>query len=212
MASSRFTDTTVVLADGQAQVNSVILCMASPVFEAMLTSNMKESQTQEIQASNFSLKDFDTFYNFLVPGHGRAMSITDSNVEQMLKLSDYYQVLPIKGECETFLLGAKPTLQRLLLTKQHNLQTCYERYADAISLSVLEAEVDLKPLSAHVEVLLDVVGRTKGSLSNIMGKKKRKLEELASKLYSLPDTNTRVLKSQINDALHKFANSELKTV
>ena len=102
--------------------SSHLLCLASPVFDRMLESGMKEAQQSIIKMEVASKEEFTVFYDLLRPTAWRDDKVTVANVESLLSLSDYYQVEAVKQACEQLLLRLPCTGTRLLQAHKHGLQ------------------------------------------------------------------------------------------
>uniref|UniRef100_A0A7S2LA71 BTB domain-containing protein n=1 Tax=Zooxanthella nutricula TaxID=1333877 RepID=A0A7S2LA71_9DINO len=97
--------------DTTMEVSSHVLCLASPVFRAMLTSAEWEegrSRRVAVPPSVGTRRGFAEFYAFLVPGSSCEKCVTDDNVDDVLALTDYYQVAALKNRCEQFLARTRP--------------------------------------------------------------------------------------------------------
>mmetsp|Transcript_135750 Transcript_135750/g.378244 ORF Transcript_135750/g.378244 Transcript_135750/m.378244 type:complete len:243 (+) Transcript_135750:123-851(+) len=151
--------------DVEMPVHSLILCLASPVFNAMLSTDMVEKDGRRVRVEAASREDFAEFYRFLLPLCGRSMSLSERNVDSLLTLSDYYQVEPLKEECERFLEALPVSVPRLLQAHRHGLRRQYERCAEAIAQSFHEH--DMSVLSRHNDIMLDVVLRSQRSFRNL---------------------------------------------
>ena len=93
-------DLTLCFSDGELGVHSQILSLASPVFAAMLRSEMIEGKSKRIRIQERKRKDFLLhFYEFLHPLQCRMKEISDANVEEVLEISHYYEVRWLVDEC-----------------------------------------------------------------------------------------------------------------
>ena len=74
--------------------NQVLLRLASPVFNRMLESGMKEAQlsTIKVDVAVATKKQFQVFYALLGPGAFCFEKVTKDNIDGLLSISDYYQV------------------------------------------------------------------------------------------------------------------------
>merc|ERR1711939_748092 len=75
-------------------------------------------------------------------------------VDELLPLSDYYQVDVIKNECAALLLHLDPSIDRLVQARLHNLDAQYDRCVKLIAAQA--HKFDLTSLRRHPEVLMDV--------------------------------------------------------
>ena len=76
-------------------VHSQILCLASPVFDAMLHTEMQEGSNKRFKVDHASKDAFVEFYSCLLPCAKLPQLISADNVENILPLADYYQVCDI---------------------------------------------------------------------------------------------------------------------
>ncbi|CAE7701697.1 bath-42 [Symbiodinium sp. CCMP2592] len=150
--------------------NSALLRLASPVFNRMFTSGMKEAQLGSIEVDVASKEDFITFYNLLGPWAWSTDKVKEENVDSLLAISDYYQVEIIKQTCENLLLGLPSTGTRLLQAKKHGLHRQYHRcVGDVAKWSTRE---DLEVLrQSEPDILLDVALGKQDLLIQFMGMK-----------------------------------------
>lgn len=133
---------------------SQLLRLASPVFNRMLVSNMKEAQKSIIKVEVASKTEFKIFYDLLEPCSWSKDKISKANVDALLAISDYYQVDVVKQGCEQFLLGLPATGDRLLQAHKHGLNKQYQRCI--VSIAEAGTKDDLLILHGHPDVLLEV--------------------------------------------------------
>ena len=133
---------------------SQLLRLASPVFNRMLASGMKEAQHSIIKVDVASKEEFKIFYDLLGPMAWSDDKITEANVESLLTISDYYQVGIMKQACEQSLLRLPPTGNRLIQAQKHGLKTQYERCI--LYLAKQGTKSDLQVLEEHPALLLAV--------------------------------------------------------
>merc|ERR1712146_99554 len=60
-------DVVIACGDEDMHASSVVLRLASPVFSAMFTSEMKESQSGRVTVDIGTKNEFEEFYRFLHP-------------------------------------------------------------------------------------------------------------------------------------------------
>ena len=133
--------------------SSHLLRLASPVFNRMLQSGMREARQSVIKVDVASKEEFITFYSLLGLWAWSADKVTEENVDSFLAISDYYQVDIIKQTCENLLLSLPSTGTRLLQAHKHNLKRQYQRCITDLSqkstkedLEVLrQSEPDIPP-------------------------------------------------------------------
>jgi hypothetical protein len=122
----------------------------------MLEGEFVEGKTREIQIEDTRREDFVTFYRFLLPQSlfmqkRERVEVALSNVDVLLRLSDFYQVKQLRNVCTEYLEGLPVEAlneERLNLAKTYNLTTLYSRCLDALSTSFDTVRVDR--LSAQV--------------------------------------------------------------
>lgn len=116
-------------------MHSQVLHLASPVFAAMLGSDMAEHRTKRIKVDTevASFKEFKEFYKLLTPVRGRRVIISKANVDHLLRLSEYYQVVSVKDECAELLEQLPVSVSRLLQARTYQLQRQYKRCLFEIS-------------------------------------------------------------------------------
>ena len=88
--------------------NSVLLRMASPVFNRMFQSGERNTASI-IKVDVAGKEEFTIFYNLLGPVAWNTDKVTEKNVDTLFAISDYYQVETIKQACEDLLLDLPPT-------------------------------------------------------------------------------------------------------
>ncbi|CAE7509031.1 CAPS, partial [Symbiodinium sp. CCMP2456] len=132
--------------------SSHLLRLASPVFNRMLQSGMKEAQQGVIRVDMASPEEFKEFYSLLGLWSWSADKVTGANVDSLLAISDYYQVDIMKQACEDLLLNLPPTGARLLQAKEHHLKRQYLRCVDAMATRSTKEDLEVLPPDVLVEV------------------------------------------------------------
>lgn len=150
--------------------NSALLRLASPVFNRMFTSGMKEAQQGVIEVDVASKKEFITFYNLLGNWSWSRDKVTEANVDSLLAISDYYQVEIIKQTCEDLMLTLPPTGARLLQAKKHGLNRQYLRCIDVMAKRSTRNDLEMLRQS-EPDILLDVAIKKQNMLNQLMGMK-----------------------------------------
>ncbi|CAE7580089.1 unnamed protein product [Symbiodinium sp. CCMP2592] len=150
-------------------VNSVLLRLASPVFNRMLESGMKEAQQSLIKVDVASKEEFTIFYDLLGPMAWSTDRVTEANVDSLLAISDYYQVGMMKQACEQLLLGLPPSGTRLLQAHKHGLKAQYRRCVS--DLAKKSTKADLEVLQSDPRTLLEVTFRKQDMLNQVMDMK-----------------------------------------
>ena len=132
-------------------VCSAVLRLASPVFEAMFTSGMVEGREKAFRVVVASRREFHDFYGFMLPGEARAMQITETNVESLLLLSDYYQVVHLKAECVRMLCRLPASPHLLLQAHKYNLHDLFERCIEDLAR---EPTTDVRAFKDYPDILI----------------------------------------------------------
>ena len=111
------------------RVSSVLLRLASPVFNRMLESGMKEAQQRVIKldVAVATKQDFESFYALLGPGAWSMEKVSEDNIDGLLSISDYYQVDFMKDACIQMLDHLPVTGNRLLQAQKCGLKRQRER-------------------------------------------------------------------------------------
>lgn len=141
--------------DGEVEVHTQVLRIASPVFDAMFSSGMMEVNTKRINIEVASKNDFVSFYHCLLPGASCAQHVTPENVDGILELSNYYQVQFLKDACIRVLSRCPASIPRLLQAKKLALQDLYDKFLKEIMET--REKHDLSILKPHADILLDCV-------------------------------------------------------
>ncbi|CAE7416729.1 unnamed protein product [Symbiodinium sp. CCMP2456] len=122
-------------------VCSALLCLASPVFRGMLRAGMKEAQQKSVRVEVAMPEDFELFYGLLLPGEWNLDAVTESNVDALLAISDYYQVGFIKKGCEKRLLDLPVSMDRLLQAHRHGLTQQCGRCINSLAAQFTEKDL-----------------------------------------------------------------------
>ena len=102
----------VIVDDGIEFVYPGLLGSASPVFAAMLCSDMKEKYDRSLILPGKTKEDLQLFVEFVRPLSCK--KIDRNNVDRMLPWFDEYQVHKLKEDCQALLLSLPVDLDRLL--------------------------------------------------------------------------------------------------
>merc|ERR1719210_2209044 len=137
------------------QVSSAMLRFASPVFDAMFRSEMAETASKRIKVDASSRAAFATFYQLMLPGAWSPSKINEMNVDELLVLSDYYQVEFLKVACEDVLLSLPVTAPRIIQAKTFGLRKQYSHCVDAFACP--NCKEDLTSLQGAPDILMDLV-------------------------------------------------------
>eukprot|EP00420_Gonyaulax_spinifera_P022546 CAMPEP_0197907044 /NCGR_PEP_ID=MMETSP1439-20131203/63932_1 /TAXON_ID=66791 /ORGANISM="Gonyaulax spinifera, Strain CCMP409" /LENGTH=182 /DNA_ID=CAMNT_0043528447 /DNA_START=51 /DNA_END=602 /DNA_ORIENTATION=+ len=149
------TDIEVVVEEQVLRAHSATLAGASPVFAAMLRSEMKEGSTRRIRLEGKSRTEFLTFLSFLQPGSSRQAQIDDKNIDFLLAWFHEYQVEPLLRECEEFLLGKPVSVDRLIQAKVYGFHRQYRRCLEEVASKFHVVHVEL--LLDHTEIMRDCI-------------------------------------------------------
>ncbi|CAE7519526.1 bath-38 [Symbiodinium sp. CCMP2456] len=152
--------------EGTKPACSALLRWASPVFDGMFSSGMKEATEQVIEVKVATKEEFEIFYGLIMPGARCFTQVTPDNVHALLCISDYYQVDFVKDACEEQLLRMPVTVERLLQAHKHDLPKQYRRCI--ASLSLISQPQDLNALPP--DVLLELTKEMQERLKKLRGK------------------------------------------
>uniref|UniRef100_A0A7S2QKP3 BTB domain-containing protein n=1 Tax=Zooxanthella nutricula TaxID=1333877 RepID=A0A7S2QKP3_9DINO len=97
-------DLKVVFDDGETMVHSLILVLASPVFEKMLTSSLREGQGDEIKLPGKAKTEFMTVYNSLQLSTSEPL--TQQSAVFLSRWADEYQIASLMTKCEEYLMSS----------------------------------------------------------------------------------------------------------
>eukprot|EP00418_Pyrodinium_bahamense_P083497 CAMPEP_0179069940 /NCGR_PEP_ID=MMETSP0796-20121207/30765_1 /TAXON_ID=73915 /ORGANISM="Pyrodinium bahamense, Strain pbaha01" /LENGTH=291 /DNA_ID=CAMNT_0020767019 /DNA_START=15 /DNA_END=890 /DNA_ORIENTATION=- len=163
-------DLTLVFDDGELQVHARVLCLASPVLDAMLSSDMAESHSRQVNVDITSKKTFARLYKLLLPCAWKPSEITEDNFEELLKLSDYYQVSAVKERCAEVLGSLPTTVPRLLLARDYRLPELYQKFSKGLaSRCSPDVATQLKSDKAAADGVLSILanGQVQVSTTNV---------------------------------------------
>ncbi|XP_053386389.1 BTB and MATH domain-containing protein 38-like [Mercenaria mercenaria] len=97
-------DLTLVVEDHKIPVLKAVLCIASPVFRAMLESDFQEKSKREIPLPGKSYEDFVEFLKCIYPD--KMKKITEKNAYKLLPLAHEYEVKKMEKRCQKVLIQA----------------------------------------------------------------------------------------------------------
>mmetsp|Transcript_158872 Transcript_158872/g.280677 ORF Transcript_158872/g.280677 Transcript_158872/m.280677 type:complete len:214 (+) Transcript_158872:22-663(+) len=164
--------------------HSLLLCLASPVFDAMWNSGMSESREKFVKIEVATKDEFANFYEMLKPISGRKVSITSLNVSSLLTLSEYYQIENMKEECVEFLNQSPITVCLLVQAKLHKLDELYAKCLNGV-VETFDCQ-NFDSLLGHEDVAIDVMQKAqsrwkamRSKIDRMEAKKKRALECIA---------------------------------
>eukprot|EP00747_Dinoflagellata_sp_TGD_P134570 gnl/TRDRNA2_/TRDRNA2_175337_c0_seq5.p1 gnl/TRDRNA2_/TRDRNA2_175337_c0~~gnl/TRDRNA2_/TRDRNA2_175337_c0_seq5.p1 ORF type:complete len:342 (-),score=74.76 gnl/TRDRNA2_/TRDRNA2_175337_c0_seq5:166-1119(-) len=127
-------------------VRSQALMVASPVFAAMLTSEMCESESGRIKLASKRPEDFEEVLRHLDLRNGAcAPGIETDHVETLLAWADEYQIEGLKARCEEVVLAdreADPAGLRLAL--RFGLKKFQERCVESVVREIYKYRDDVR--------------------------------------------------------------------
>eukprot|EP00434_Breviolum_minutum_P013228 symbB.v1.2.011653.t6/scaffold789.1/size230748/14 len=112
-------DLKIVVDDGELDVHSLLLQLASPVFASMLNSEMQEGMTNSISLPGKTKGELEMFYKSLQVSTEEAL--TPEIATCLVKWADEYQIENLKTKCEQFLLSQPVNAQGLQLAVKYGL-------------------------------------------------------------------------------------------
>ncbi|CAE7370120.1 ANK1 [Symbiodinium sp. CCMP2456] len=141
----------VLLDFGEATMlaSSVLLRLASPVFNRMLASGMK------VDVAVATKTQFQVFYALLGPGAFSFDKVTKDSIDGLLSISDYYQVDFVKEACIKKLDELPVTAHRFMQAHKHGLKRQRDRCLHELARAGEERELVLLH-SANADLLLEV--------------------------------------------------------
>ncbi|CAK9017596.1 unnamed protein product [Durusdinium trenchii] len=99
-------DLKILVDDGEVEVHSLILELASPVFAKMLSSAMKEGTGTSIQLPGKRKSELEKFYKALQLY--TMEPLTQESAMFLTQWADEYQIDALKEKCEDFLVAKVP--------------------------------------------------------------------------------------------------------
>lgn len=129
--------------------NKAVLASRSPVFRAMLETEMEESLSGTIKLSDVSYDALRAFVNYLYTAEA---SLDDEMACNLLILADKYQVKHLKTYCEKFLISKlnwETSLMSYSFAHQHNANNLLDA---ALSL-ILDNMDKLSKREEYVELV-----------------------------------------------------------
>lgn len=91
----------------EIRAHSLVLMLASEVFQKMLTHEMKEKNTQQIHLPGKCPEEFKVLLKFLEPGAGRMQKVSMENVGFLMKWAQEYCIEGLEADCKEFINGQK---------------------------------------------------------------------------------------------------------
>jgi len=99
-------DLKIIVDDGEVMVHSLILMLASPVFDRMLSSSMREGSGAEARLPGKTEVEFSTFYKSLQLN--TMEPLTPESATFLCRWADEYQIDALKSKCEQHLIQFAP--------------------------------------------------------------------------------------------------------
>ena len=94
-------DLTLIVDGKKLYVPKIVLMLASPVFDQMLTEDFKEKSQDELEMPDKNYEDVLKFLECIHPGF--LTHVTISNVFAVLPLANEYSVQHLQKQCESVL-------------------------------------------------------------------------------------------------------------
>ncbi|XP_037540970.1 kelch-like protein 7 isoform X2 [Nematolebias whitei] len=95
-----FCDVVLVVQGRRFPAHRVVLAAASHFFRLMLTTNMKESASRELELRDVEPEVVEQLTEYLYTAR---VSVNEGNVQSLLLTADLYQIDPVKTKCLDFL-------------------------------------------------------------------------------------------------------------
>lgn len=174
VAENMQSDLTLIVETHKIRVCKAVLCIASPVFRAMLMGDFKEKQLEEIEMPGKSYQNVVLFLRCIYPD--KLEYLTAKTVYNILPLASEYQVQVLEDRCHRIILE--------IVTSKH-LTNAMElfRHIQLAELYSLE-ELRQKCISIASEFLLKQMNEGNGSYE-VSEKSMREVKDLALKRYQL---------------------------
>eukprot|EP00747_Dinoflagellata_sp_TGD_P171260 gnl/TRDRNA2_/TRDRNA2_204931_c0_seq1.p1 gnl/TRDRNA2_/TRDRNA2_204931_c0~~gnl/TRDRNA2_/TRDRNA2_204931_c0_seq1.p1 ORF type:complete len:255 (-),score=35.11 gnl/TRDRNA2_/TRDRNA2_204931_c0_seq1:90-854(-) len=139
----------------EVPVHSQVLRLASPVFDAMFEQDMAEQRSKRFKVDKVSKDDFMIFYQCLLPGARPESLVSETNLETVLMLSDYYQVQFMKDVCANILESLSVSIPKLVLARKYGLERQYSKFLGAILDDL--AQYDFALLNGDPDTMMDII-------------------------------------------------------
>ena len=126
-------DITIVFDDDaltDIRTNSSVLMLASPVFNKMLSQDMKEKKTKQVELPGKCPEEFKVLLEFLQPVTGRLQKVSDENLDLLLRWCDEYCIDILHKESIEFLKAQPPSVQRVVQAYRSGLHDYAEKWID----------------------------------------------------------------------------------
>ena len=172
-------DLILVVEDEKFHVHRLIMSMNSPVFRAMLKSQFKEANANEIPLPE---KKANEILDILKRVYSKQfieepVDITEGNVEHLLKLSDEYQIKHIFDACINFVETHPKTKQNVMKLRKMAMNYNLDRVRD-------ECDDLLKNLKLTTLIeIVDLKGVDHETLQYFLEQRIKRLETVLDKVY-----------------------------
>jgi hypothetical protein len=91
-----YTDITICVEGASYRCHKAVLCLLSPYFDSMFSSNMRERQSEEVSLPFLDCKTFETLLDFFYSGKD---VVTSANVEDVLQAASFMQIQCLQDRC-----------------------------------------------------------------------------------------------------------------
>ncbi|XP_064100218.1 kelch-like protein 20 isoform X3 [Macrobrachium nipponense] len=155
-----FTDLVIKTQDEVIHAHKVVLAAASPYFSAMLSGGLMEGLTQTLVLEDIPGELIRIVLIYIYTGQA---PLTESNVQEVLTLSDYFQIHALRKLCCYYLannLTAENCLGVYELAKLHN---CHDLATSSLFVATSQcSEIISHPtfLSAHPETVMKLLDQS----------------------------------------------------
>jgi len=187
-------DIIILVENERLHVHKSILCICSPVFKKMLTSDFQESASNEIKLPG---KKKDKIQDMLRNIYPFPATITDdTDVLTLLNLAREYQMSQLTRRAEEALLRRQTSVELLLIAQEHNLVKVMDKCTCTLS-RLNFSDVKLHPkyenittenvvsiLQGHVKYLKDQHQREVRSIRENQVKKRQETLEIVNDINS----------------------------
>ena len=114
------------------RAHSSVLMLSSPVFQKMLTLDMKEKEAMQIELPGKCPEEFKVLLQFLQPVTGRLQKVSTDNVDFLLRWCDEYCINSLYNECLEFIKGQPPSMEVVVLAHCWGLHDTAEGCIDRL--------------------------------------------------------------------------------
>ncbi|KAI1713070.1 BTB/POZ domain-containing protein [Ditylenchus destructor] len=128
-------DCTLIVEEKRIPVHKKLLALYSEYFKAMFDRD-DQSNVQFVEQSMNEIplidKKYDEMVELLAFVYPSSRPITATNIEPILRLSDFFQMQAIKERCKDFILTPKNGMQdsiKFVLTQQYDFEDAQEKLA-----------------------------------------------------------------------------------